>query len=426
MQRGRSARGAGVVRRPAGTSTDGTSSGCSRSPAATWRWTSPGSPSSRATSRSSAPSTTAGRASARGRTPARRCGTPTACGSSTAACRPRSRTPGGIPVTRELPGTAAANIGSYVGMPIRHERRQFVGMLCCADPPAAGRPRAATRCRRWACSPPCSATCWPAPAAVAPARRDAPADLRARSPARGSASRCSRSSRRPAAAARGAEALARFDDRADRRRAGRTSGSPTRSRSASAPQLETTAATLALARLGELADDARLTINLSPDLVIDGALDRAAARPDLSRLVVEITEHAPIPDYGAAAPAPSTRTARHGLQLAVDDAGAGYASFRHILNLRPDLIKVDISLVRDIDLDPAQQALVDSLLIVLRPQRRRPARRRRRAAGRARRAGPARRAARAGLPARPADLTELPSSYVRASVMPGRPPAAAG
>jgi EAL domain-containing protein (putative c-di-GMP-specific phosphodiesterase class I) len=47
----------------------------------------------------------------------------------------------------------------------------------------------------------------------------------------------------------------------------------------------------------------------------------------------------------------------------VDDAGAGYASFRHILNLRPDVIKVDISLVQGIDADPAQQALVESLLV---------------------------------------------------------------
>jgi EAL domain-containing protein (putative c-di-GMP-specific phosphodiesterase class I) len=46
----------------------------------------------------------------------------------------------------------------------------------------------------------------------------------------------------------------------------------------------------------------------------------------------------------------------------VDDAGAGYASFRHILQLRPDVIKVDMSLVSRIDSDPAQQALVGSLL----------------------------------------------------------------
>jgi EAL domain-containing protein (putative c-di-GMP-specific phosphodiesterase class I) len=44
--------------------------------------------------------------------------------------------------------------------------------------------------------------------------------------------------------------------------------------------------------------------------------------------------------------------------LAVDDAGAGYAGLRHILELRPEFVKLDISLVRNIDSDPARQAMV--------------------------------------------------------------------
>jgi len=49
-------------------------------------------------------------------------------------------------------------------------------------------------------------------------------------------------------------------------------------------------------------------------------------------------------------------------RLAVDDAGAGFASFRHILNLRPDVIKLDIGLTRGIDVDPARRALGTALL----------------------------------------------------------------
>jgi EAL domain-containing protein (putative c-di-GMP-specific phosphodiesterase class I) len=82
---------------------------------------------------------------------------------------------------------------------------------------------------------------------------------------------------------------------------------------------------------------------------------------DVSRVIVEITEHAAVPDYAALHRALGPHRDA-GLRLAVDDAGAGYASFRHILNLRPDLIKVDSSLVSRIDLDAAQQALVRSLL----------------------------------------------------------------
>jgi predicted signal transduction protein with EAL and GGDEF domain len=45
-------------------------------------------------------------------------------------------------------------------------------------------------------------------------------------------------------------------------------------------------------------------------------------------------------------------------RLAVDDAGAGYAGLRHILELRPHFVKLDISLVRNVDNDPARQAMV--------------------------------------------------------------------
>jgi EAL domain-containing protein (putative c-di-GMP-specific phosphodiesterase class I) len=52
--------------------------------------------------------------------------------------------------------------------------------------------------------------------------------------------------------------------------------------------------------------------------------------------------------------------------VAVDDTGAGYASLRHILTLCPDIIKLDISLVRDIHLDPARRALAASLVTFAR------------------------------------------------------------
>ena len=85
------------------------------------------------------------------------------------------------------------------------------------------------------------------------------------------------------------------------------------------------------------------------------------AAVDPRDLVIEITEHAAVDDYEALA----TALRRHraaGLRIAVDDAGAGYASLRHILKLRPDFIKIDLSLVRDIHLDPVRQALVTALV----------------------------------------------------------------
>lgn len=53
---------------------------------------------------------------------------------------------------------------------------------------------------------------------------------------------------------------------------------------------------------------------------------------------------------------------QRGLKLAVDDAGAGFASFRHILKLKPDVIKLDTSLIRQIDTDTGCRALAAALI----------------------------------------------------------------
>lgn len=97
-----------------------------------------------------------------------------------------------------------------------------------------------------------------------------------------------------------------------------------------------------------------LSVNASPDLILSGRL--ATLLPSWrERLVLEVTEHVLIDDY------PSIRAAIEALRpvsLAVDDAGAGFASLRHIIELQPDFVKLDISLVRGIDADPARQGLV--------------------------------------------------------------------
>ena len=53
---------------------------------------------------------------------------------------------------------------------------------------------------------------------------------------------------------------------------------------------------------------------------------------------------------------------RRGVRLAVDDAGAGFASLRHIVRLSPDFIKLDVSLTRGIDIDPVRQSLAAALV----------------------------------------------------------------
>ena len=82
--------------------------------------------------------------------------------------------------------------------------------------------------------------------------------------------------------------------------------------------------------------------------------------PRSARLVLELTEHTGIATT-ATGRGPRT-AARVGVRLSVDDAGAGFASLRHILNLNPDIIKLDIGLIQGIDADPARRALASALV----------------------------------------------------------------
>lgn len=125
--------------------------------------------------------------------------------------------------------------------------------------------------------------------------------------------------------------------------------------------LELAALRASLGHLGQLPQDVFLAVNLSPQAAVSHGLQDCLRGAPLHRLVLEITEHAPVSDYDRLTPALDALRGR-GCRLAVDDAGAGYASFRHILRLAPDLIKLDISLTRDLETDPVKRALARSLV----------------------------------------------------------------
>ena len=74
--------------------------------------------------------------------------------------------------------------------------------------------------------------------------------------------------------------------------------------------------------------------------------------------MLELTEHVPIDDYAVLRQAIADLG---DVGLAVDDAGAGYASFRHILELRPRYAKLDLTLIRGIDGDDLRQGLAAGL-----------------------------------------------------------------
>jgi EAL domain-containing protein (putative c-di-GMP-specific phosphodiesterase class I) len=110
-----------------------------------------------------------------------------------------------------------------------------------------------------------------------------------------------------------------------------------------------------------LSSEVALSLNCSPAAILDPRLlalvERAAPRP----VILEVTEHAVVSDYARLGTAMADLRAR-GVRLAVDDAGAGFASLRHIVRLAPEIIKLDISLTQDVRHDPIRRALADALI----------------------------------------------------------------
>lgn len=117
---------------------------------------------------------------------------------------------------------------------------------------------------------------------------------------------------------------------------------------------------LALGELAQLPPDAYLSVNVSPRALMSERLSELLAEVDGERLVLELTEHAPVDDY-AILNAAVRRLRRSGIRLAVDDAGAGFSSLNHILVIRPDIVKLDVSLIRDVESDVARRSLVTGL-----------------------------------------------------------------
>ncbi len=126
------------------------------------------------------------------------------------------------------------------------------------------------------------------------------------------------------------------------------------------PMLEAAVLRKALEGLDALPADIFVSINVSPNTIAGGELEPLLRGLPMHRLVLEVTEHAEVDDYGALQAA--LRSLReNGAKLAIDDAGAGYSSLQHIIQLKPDIIKLDMSLTRAVDKDPCRRALTSAL-----------------------------------------------------------------
>lgn len=125
-------------------------------------------------------------------------------------------------------------------------------------------------------------------------------------------------------------------------------------------ELEMLAVRRALETMAYVPAGCYVSINASPEAILSGELERVLVGHDPKRLVIEVTEHRQVDNFEGlkAALAQLRRHAR----IAIDDVGAGYAGLRFIVELEPDLLKLDMSLTRDVHQDPARRALTNALV----------------------------------------------------------------
>lgn len=104
-----------------------------------------------------------------------------------------------------------------------------------------------------------------------------------------------------------------------------------------------------------------IALNLSPDTFMLPECSALLDRHPLDRVLLELSEHAPVDDYVALKAALDPHRAR-GLRLAIDDVGAGFSSLRHIVLTSPEVIKLDRTLIDGVADDPVLRTLVRSLV----------------------------------------------------------------
>lgn len=124
--------------------------------------------------------------------------------------------------------------------------------------------------------------------------------------------------------------------------------------------LELAAVRSALQHIDHIPPETYLSLNVSPKTAVSDEF-ASLIQSGSDAVIIEVTEHAAIDNY----PLFNSSVARlrfRGMRYAVDDAGAGFSSFSHILSTKPDVVKLDISLIRDIDRDLGRRALLHGLI----------------------------------------------------------------
>ncbi len=114
--------------------------------------------------------------------------------------------------------------------------------------------------------------------------------------------------------------------------------------------------------------DGMIFINFSPAAIYDPAFCLRSTRAaidkmglEASRIVFEVVESEQVEDAGHLRSI-LAHYREAGFQVALDDLGAGYSSLNMLHALRPDIVKLDMEMVRDVDRDPYKAAIAGKLL----------------------------------------------------------------
>jgi len=125
-------------------------------------------------------------------------------------------------------------------------------------------------------------------------------------------------------------------------------------------ELELLAIESALLALPYLPSNLYLSVNASPQTVASGALEPLLRTLPANRIVIELTEHSLISEFAGLEEA--VARLRGLARIAIDDVGAGYSGLRRIVDLKPDLLKLDMGLTRQVDCDESRSALAQALV----------------------------------------------------------------
>lgn len=125
-------------------------------------------------------------------------------------------------------------------------------------------------------------------------------------------------------------------------------------------ELEVLAIANAIESAAALPEGTYISVNVSPQTALTSDLWDALAPIEPGRIVLEITEHEQVADFVALKEALGRLRPR--MRIAIDDVGSGYAGLRHLVDLAPDLLKLDISLTRDVHRDIARRALITAMV----------------------------------------------------------------